>query len=263
MDRLRDPESGCPWDLEQTFDSLLPFTIEEAYEVADSIRENDTEQLIGELGDLLFHVVFFARMLKERGESDFHDIAARTVRKMRRRHPHVFSDAEQNEAAGVARAWEAQKSTERMERAQREGRRPSALDDVARSLPALVRARKLQARAADAGFDWNEVKPVIAKVREELEELEAEIEAKDGAPPSILGETGDVLFACVNLARHLGVDAEIALRDANEKFEERLRKIERILADDGRTLAESDLLEMDSLWRRVKAGETSSATRRP
>lgn len=255
MDRLRDPDSGCPWDLEQTFASIVPYTIEEAYEVADAIREDDTEQLISELGDLLFHVVFFARMLQERGESDFYDIATRITRKMIRRHPHVFSDVEQTEVEGIATAWEAQKSDERAERARREGRRPGALDDVARSLPALVRAQKIQRRAADVGFDWDNVAPVIAKVREELEEFEAEVDGK-ASRASTVAEAGDLLFACVNLARHVGIDAEIALRLATDTFETRFRGIEEMLASEDRTPSESDMGEMDALWRKVKAKES-------
>ena len=255
MARLRDPESGCPWDCEQTLETLLPYTIEEAYEVADAIEQRDTEQLVAELGDLLFHIVFYAQILSERGDADFQEIAGRIAQKMRRRHPHVFGDARQADAAGVANAWEAGKSDERRERAQREGRRASALDDVALALPALIRAQKIQRRAAGAGFDWADVKPVIAKIREELEELEAEIDADDASASDIGLEAGDLLFACVNLARHAGVDAEVALRNATGKFENRFRAIENALADRGKTTAESDLEEMDSLWCEIKAAE--------
>lgn len=256
MTRLRDPKSGCPWDCEQTLETLLPYTIEEAYEVADAIDQRDTEQLVAELGDLLFHIVFYAQILSERGEADFQEIAGRIAQKMRRRHPHVFGDASQADAAGVAGAWEAGKSDERRERARREGRRASALDDVALALPALIRAQKIQRRAAGAGFDWAEIKPAIAKVREELEELEAEIGA-DASAPDVGLEAGDLLFACVNVARHAGVDAEVALRNATGKFENRFRAIENALADRGKTTAESDLEEMDSLWCEIKAGENA------
>lgn len=255
MARLRDPESGCPWDCEQTLETLLPYTIEEAYEVADAIEQRDTEQLVAELGDLLFHIVFYAQILSERGDADFQKIAGRITQKMRKRHPHVFGDVNHADAAGVAGAWEAGKSDERRERARREGRRASALDDVARALPALLRAQKIQQRAARAGFDWTDIKPVIGKVREELEELEAELEGGASSANTAL-EAGDLLFACVNLARHAGVDAEGALRNATEKFENRFRAIENILADGGKTVAQSNLEEMDALWCEIKAEES-------
>ncbi len=255
MARLRDPKSGCPWDCEQTLESLLPYTIEEAYEVADAIEQRNAEQLVAELGDLLFHIVFYAQILSERGDADFQKIADRITQKMRKRHPHVFGDVRHADAAGVAGAWEAGKSDERRKRARHEGRRASALDDVARALPALLRAQKIQQRAAGVGFDWTDIKPVIGKVREELEELEAEIDA-DASSANTAIEAGDLLFACVNLARHAGVDAEGALRNATEKFENRFRAIENILADGGKTVAQSSLEEMDALWCGIKAEES-------
>ena len=241
MARLRDPATGCPWDREQSFDTIAPYTIEEAYEVADAIERGDMDQLEDELGDLLFQIVFYAQMSRERGGFEFVDIARRIADKMRDRHPHVFGDAEVG-------SWEARKAAERAARA--DGR-PGVLDGVALALPALMRAQKLQKRASLAGFDWRDLAPVVAKIREELGELEAEI--ANGAPSERLrDEAGDLLFACVNLARHLEVDAEVALREANAKFERRLRSVESSLAENGRTLAGTDPEELDRLWRQAK-----------
>ena len=242
MARLRDPVNGCPWDREQHFETIAPYTIEEAYEVADAIRQGDMDQLEDELGDLLFQIAFYAQMSRERGGFDFADIARRIANKMRDRHPHVFGDAEPG-------SWETRKAAERAARTR--GGRPGILDGVALALPALMRAQKLQKRAALAGFDWRDLAPVVAKIREELGELETEIAS--GAPSERLrDEAGDLLFACVNLARHLEIDAEVALRDANAKFERRLRSVESSLAEDGKTLAGTDPEELDSLWRRAK-----------
>ena len=240
MARLRDPVNGCPWDREQRFDTIAPYTIEEAYEVADAIEQGDMDQLEDELGDLLFQIVFYAQMSRERGGFDFADIARRIVNKMRDRHPHVFGDAEPG-------SWETRKAAERAAR----GGRTGVLDGVALALPALMRAQKLQKRASLAGFDWRDLAPVVAKIREELGELEIEI--ANGSPSERLrDEAGDLLFACVNLARHLEVDAEVALRDANAKFERRLRSVESSLAENGKTLAKSDPEELDRLWRQAK-----------
>ena len=239
--RLRDPATGCPWDREQTFDTIAPYTIEEAYEVADAIERGDMDHLEDELGDLLFQIVFYAQMSRERGGFEFADIARRIADKMRDRHPHVFGDAEPG-------SWEARKAAERAARA--DGR-PGVLDGVALALPALMRAQKLQRRASLAGFDWRDLTPVVAKIREELGELEAEI-ANGGTPERLRDEAGDLLFACVNLARHLEVDAEVALREANAKFERRLRSVESGLAEDGKTLAGTDPEELDRLWRQAK-----------
>ena len=254
MARLRDPESGCPWDVAQTFATIAPYTIEEAYEVADAIDDEDWPALLDELGDLLFQVVFYAQMSREAGRFDFDAIAAGAVSKMVRRHPHVFEDSHIATAAAQTHAWEAQKAQERSAKAAAEGRAPSALDGVSRALPALTRAIKLQNRAARVGFDWPTLPPVIEKIEEEITEVRAEL--GDGAAPERLtDEIGDLLFACVNLARHAGVDPEAALRQGNGKFERRFRRIEALLADDGRGPSEFDLAEMDRLWDRAKAEE--------
>ncbi len=254
MARLRDPDSGCPWDVEQTFETIAPYTIEEAYEVADAIAHGDMDQLEDELGDLLFQVVFYAQMSREAGGFDFEAVANRIATKMRDRHPHVFGEAEERTSKGQTVAWETHKAEERERRAANSGQRPSVLDGVALALPALMRAQKLQKRAAREGFDWPELNPVVAKIREELEELEAEI-AAGGPERRLREEAGDLLFACVNLARHLGVDAEVALRDTNTKFERRFRHVEQALENSGRTPSDSDLDEMDALWNDAKAAE--------
>jgi len=255
MARLRDPENGCPWDREQTFSTIAPYTIEEAYEVADAIETGDVDQLEDELGDLLFQVVFYAQISVEAGGFDFDGVARRIAAKMRDRHPHVFGGGE-NERTSVSQtiAWEGQKATERAARAAKSGRKPSALDGVALALPALMRAQKLQKRAAREGFDWENLPPVIAKIHEELEEVEAEISAGSGQD-RLQDEAGDLLFACVNLARHLGIDAEMALRDANAKFDRRFRAVEDGLRRKGKSLAEVDLDEMETHWTAAKATE--------
>ena len=254
MARLRDPENGCPWDREQTFATIAPYTIEEAYEVADAIDSGDMDQLEDELGDLLFQVVFYAQMSRESGGFDFDAVARRIASKMRDRHPHVFGAVDERTSEGQTIAWEEQKAAERDARAARLGRRPSALDGVALALPALMRAQKLQKRAAREGFDWPDLAPVVAKIREELEEVEAEIAAGSGQE-RLQDEAGDLLFACVNLARHLGIDAEIALRDANAKFDRRFRAVENGLGQEGKSLAEADLDEMEAHWVAAKATE--------
>ena len=252
MAQLRDPEKGCPWDREQSFETIAPHTIEEAYEVADAIARGDMAELKEELGDLLFQVVFYAQMAKEEGEFDFDDIASTISEKMLRRHPHVFGDEFIANAAAQTEAWERHKAEERRRKA--EDRPHSQLEGVARALPALSRAEKLQKRAAKVGFDWADVSGVVAKVREELGELEAEY-ASTGNPERVQEELGDLLFSCVNLARHLGVDAETALRGANGKFEERFRCMESLLEAEGKKLQELDPEAMDRIWERVKQDE--------
>jgi MazG family protein len=254
MTRLRDPDTGCPWDKEQTFATIAPYTIEEAYEVADAIASGDMDQLEDELGDLLFHVVFYAQMSREAGGFDFDDVANRIATKMRDRHPHVFGSVDERTSEGQTIAWETQKAQERDARAAKLGRKPSALDGVALALPALMRAQKLQKRAAREGFDWPDLAPVIAKTREELEEVEAEISAGSGAD-RLQDEAGDLIFACVNLARHLGIDAEVALRDANDKFDRRFRHVETGLEAEGKSLDEADLDEMEEHWIAAKETE--------
>ena len=251
MARLRDPTDGCPWDLEQSFETIAPYTIEEAYEVADAIERGDVSGLREELGDLLLQVVFHARMAEEAGAFAFDDVAGAIADKMVRRHPHVFGDGTESD---LRETWGAQKAAERARKAAADGRTAGLLDDVPRALPALVRAEKLQQRAARAGFDWPDLSPVLAKVDEELRELRAEIDA--GATRRRLAdELGDVLFACVNLARHLGVDPEASLRGTNARFETRFRWIEVTLARRGLRPEDVGLDELDRLWNAAKRTE--------
>ena len=265
MARLRDPAGGCPWDLEQSFETIAPYTIEEAYEVAEAIRQGDREALRDELGDLLLQVVFHAQMALEDGSFDFDAVARGIAEKMVRRHPHVFTNEETHERGsppGQTRAWEAQKAAERDARAQAEGRTPSALDGVALALPALLRAEKLQKRAARVGFDWPEADPVFDKVLEEVAELREAVAARDSstaAHSSVSDELGDLLFACVNLARHLDVEPEAALRAANTKFTSRFHFIEAVLATSGRDAATLSLDELDHLWEEAKRAERRSS----
>jgi tetrapyrrole methylase family protein/MazG family protein/ATP diphosphatase len=251
MARLRDPEGGCPWDLEQSFATIAPYTIEEAYEVADAIERGDMAELKDELGDLLLQVVFHARMAEEAGAFDFADIANAICDKMIRRHPHVFSEEQVDGTAHQTVRWEAIKAAERADKAASAA--PSALDGVPLGLPALTRAAKLTRRAARVGFDWPDCADVLAKMREELGELEAEIAAGDVTKAR--EELGDLLFVCANLARKLEVEPEAALRGANAKFVRRFGHIEARLAEQGRTPEASDLPEMDALWDEAKALE--------
>jgi nucleoside triphosphate diphosphatase len=249
--RLRDKERGCPWDREQDFATIAPYTIEEAYEVADAVARRDMAALKDELGDLLFQVVFHAHMAEEAGLFDFADVCAAIVGKMIRRHPHVFGDAEISSAAAQSAAWEEHKALERHGRAASAGNTESVLDGVALALPALLRSVKIQQRAARIGFDWPQARPVIAKVIEEIVELEAELD--DGADPAkIEDEIGDLLFAAANLARKLEIDPEAALRRATAKFERRFRRIEALAAERG---IERNLDALDALWHEVKRAE--------
>ena len=249
MRRLRDPETGCPWDIEQNFATIAPYTIEEAYEVADAIERGDWEALEGELGDLLLQVVYHGQMGAEAGHFDFDSIARAVAAKMIDRHPHIFGgESRDKTAAQQTRDWEAAKAAER-ERRDAGG----ILDDVALGLPALLRAVKLQKRAARVGFDWPDAGEVLSKIAEETAEL---VEARDrGDRDHLHEEMGDLLFVMANLARHLGVDPEAALRDANAKFTRRFRAIEAALARDGRRPEHSTLEEMDGLWDAAKAAE--------
>ena len=253
MAALRTPGSGCPWDLEQTFATIAPYTIEEAYEVADAIERGDMDDLCGELGDVLLQVVFHARMAEEAGHFDAAAVARGIGDKMVKRHPHVFGTAEVADATAQTKGWEAQKAAERAAAASAAGRSPSALDGVAAALPALLRAEKLQKRAARVGFDWPDVAPVYGKVAEELDELRAA--AAGGEPARVADEVGDLLFAVVNLARHLGVDPEGALRGSSAKFERRFRSIETELARRGLSPDQAGLDEMERLWQAAKADE--------
>ncbi len=252
MARLRDPEAGCPWDREQTFDTILPHTIEEAYEVADAIQRGDMGELRDELGDLLFQVVFYAQMASEAGRFDFNDIVAGICEKMLRRHPHVFGEEVVEDAEQQTRAWEKLKARERADKG--DGSSVSHLDGVAKALPALLRSAKLQRRAAQVGFDWPDVSGVIHKIEEELEEVRDELK-EERDQQRVEEEIGDLLFACVNLARHTGVDAEAALRGANGKFERRFLSIEQALAARGQTLQAATLDEMEQLWNLAKEQE--------
>jgi tetrapyrrole methylase family protein/MazG family protein/ATP diphosphatase len=248
MAKLRDPVSGCPWDVEQDFATIAPYTIEEAYEVADAIAKNDMTALREELGDLLFQVVFHARMAEEEKRFAFDDVARDLADKMIRRHPHVFAKREDKTAEEQTEAWEATKAHERKAKAQ-----SGALDGVPLALPAALRAQKLQKRASRVGFDWGTAGAALDKVEEEVEELRVELAIAD--QKKLEEEVGDVLFAMVNVARLAGVDAETALRGANAKFERRFRRVEEKLYDKGRTPAESDLAEMDKLWDEAKKEE--------
>jgi ATP diphosphatase len=252
MAQLRDPNGGCPWDVEQSFATIAPHTIEEAYEVADAIERRDMAALKDELGDLLFQVVFHAQMAREAGSFDFTDVAAGIAEKMIRRHPHVFGDVSIATADAQTKAWEAHKEDERRAKAQADSRPLSVLDGVAVGLPALMRAQKLQRRAARVGFDWNKVLDVFLKIDEELNEIKEELR-QTKSPERLQDEVGDLLFAVVNLARHLNVDPEAALRHANGKFERRFRLVEDRLARTGRTPADANLKELESLWQQVKA----------
>ena len=256
MARLRNPDGGCPWDLEQDFATIAPYTIEEAYEVADAIEHGDMAALKDELGDLLLQVVFHAQMAREAGHFDFDDVARGIAEKMIRRHPHVFGDVDIKTADAQTKAWEEHKESERAAKAVAEGRRPSVLDGVAAGLPALMRALKLQRRAARVGFDWPNAADVLVKIDEELSEIKQEMSIERDAA-RMQDEIGDLLFACVNLARHLEVDPEAALRHANAKFERRFRGVEDRVAAAGRTPAESSLEELEAAWQQVKAGETA------
>jgi MazG family protein len=251
MARLRSPEDGCPWDQEQTFASIAPYTIEEAYEVADAIARGDMEGLRDELGDLLFQVVYHARMAEEEGWFTFADVAAAIADKMVARHPHVFAGARADDAGAQRVAWEETKRAERAARAAAEGTRDHVLADVPVALPALKRAQKLQARAARVGFDWPDAAGARAKIREELHE----IEEAEGDRAAITDEIGDLLFACVNLARHLDVGAEEALQQAARKFERRFNAIEDALARQGLRPEEVDLDRLEALWQAAKASE--------
>lgn len=248
MRRLRDPQNGCPWDLEQSFRTIAPYTIEEAYEVADAIERDDMQALRGELGDLLFQVVFHAQMAQERGVFDFDDVATAICDKMERRHPHVFGSAKIEDAAAQTVAWEEQK------RREREATGASVLADVPVALPALTRANKLGKRAAQVGFEWPDVEGALDKLDEELDELRHEV-VSQAALEQITDEIGDVLFCIVNVCRYLQIDPETALRNTNAKFERRFHYVERRLQEQGRTPAQATLEEMDALWSEGKKQE--------
>jgi nucleoside triphosphate diphosphatase len=248
MAALRTPGTGCPWDLEQDFATIAPYTIEEAYEVADAIARGDMDDLREELGDLLLQVVFHARMAQEQGAFDFGDVVQTLTEKLVRRHPHVFGDARGLKLDAVNELWNRIKDEERAQKPTAEN---GALAGVPVALPALTRALKLQAKAGKVGFDWNDPHAVLAKIREEADEIEAELVA--GRRAAAAAEVGDLLFAVVNLARHLDADPEATLRATNEKFVRRFAAIEQALAQVGKTPAEATLAEMDALWDAAKA----------
>jgi nucleoside triphosphate diphosphatase len=258
MAALRTPGSGCPWDLEQTFATIAPYTVEEAYEVVDAIARGDLDDLRDELGDLLLQVVFHARMAEEQHAFAFGDVVEAISRKMIRRHPHVFADKDGRlTPSDVKGAWDRIKSEEKAERV---ARRPtddtsqkSLLSGVKAGQPALARAMELQRKASSVGFDWNDPRAVLRKIREEADEIEAALDRGDAG--ELAEETGDLLFALVNLARHTGVDPELALRSTNAKFERRFGYIERALASQGRRLEGTSLAEMDALWDEAKGKE--------
>jgi ATP diphosphatase len=248
MAALRDPATGCPWDKEQSFDTIAPYTIEEAYEVADSIARRDFASLPDELGDLLFQVVYHARMAEEAGYFGFTEVARAISDKMIRRHPHVFGDAAARDTAAQTSAWEAQKSAERADRLE-----TGTLAGVPVGLPALTRAAKLTNRAARVGFDWPDARAVLDKLDEEIGELNAELAGAD--PARLTDEVGDLLFVLANLARKLNLDPEDCLRHANDKFARRFNAMEQALARQGRDLKEETLEAMEAAWQAVKRGE--------
>jgi len=251
MQRLRDPQTGCPWDKAQTFATIAPYTLEETYEVLDAIAREDFEDLRGELGDLLFQVVFYARMAEEQGRFDFNEICRAISDKLERRHPHIFGDANFTDSEQVLANWEKTKSAERAEKAQH-----STLDDIPESLPALMRAYKIQKRCAAVGFDWTTLGPVVDKVHEELDEVMHEANQAVVDEAKLEEEIGDLLFATVNLSRHLGSKAEIALQKANRKFERRFREVEKIIAAQGLKLEDATLDQMEAAWCEVKSQES-------
>jgi nucleoside triphosphate diphosphatase len=264
MAALRTPATGCPWDLEQSFATIAPYTIEEAYEVVDAIERGDIADLRDELGDLLLQVVFHARLAQEAGLFDFGGVVEAITTKLIRRHPHVFGAARGLSPAQVKSLWAAIKAEERADRAAArraagaaEEPAAGALTGAPLALPALTRAVKLQQKASKVGFDWNDAAAVIAKLREEADEIEEALAAGD--PQAVKGEVGDLLFVVANLARHLGVDPEAALRGTNAKFERRFAHIEAELGRRGRTPAEASLAEMDALWDEAKRGERAPA----
>jgi ATP diphosphatase len=255
MAALRTPGTGCPWDLEQDFSTIAPYTLEEAYEVADAIARGDLGDLRDELGDLLLQVVFHARMAQEQGAFDFGGVVEAITTKLLRRHPHVFGEARGLSPKQVEGLWDRIKAEERAERASRAGHdgRESALTGVPVAMPALTRALKLQDKAGKVGFDWNDPLAVLSKIREECDEIEAEIASGDRGKAT--AEVGDLLFAVVNLARHLSADPEAILRAANEKFTRRFHSIEHALAAQGKRPQDATLAEMDVLWDAAKAAE--------
>jgi ATP diphosphatase len=253
MAALRTPGTGCPWDLEQDFGSIAPYTLEEAYEVADAIARSDLADLREELGDLLLQVVYHARMAQEQGAFDFGDVVQTITEKLLRRHPHVFGQERGLTAEAVAKLWDRIKAEEKASKPKPDEGNATALAGVPIALPALTRALKLQQKAGKVGFDWNDPMAVLAKIREEADEIDADLRA--GKRENAAAEVGDLLFAVVNLARHLDADPESILRSTNQKFERRFASIERTLSERGKSPVQSTLAEMDALWNAAKAEE--------
>ncbi|MHA2784594.1 nucleoside triphosphate pyrophosphohydrolase [Vibrio harveyi] len=254
MAKLRDPESGCPWDLKQTFDTIVPHTIEETYEVVDAIQNRDWSNLQEELGDLLFQVIFYSQMAKEQGLFEFSDVVETISEKLTRRHPHVFSEVEFDSEEAINANWEAEKAKEKAQLGKAE---ESILDSIPNSLPALSRATKIQKKCAKFGFDWGSLGPVVGKVQEEIEEVMEEVLQITPDEEKVELELGDLLFATVNLSRHLGKDPEVALAKANLKFSKRFKGVETKVAAHGKQLTDFTLDELDSMWDEVKREERS------
>jgi nucleoside triphosphate diphosphatase len=251
MKTLRDPDLGCPWDKKQTVDSIAPYTLEEVYEVLDSLENKDMDALCNELGDLLFHIVFYAEMASEQGDFNFNDVVERVTAKLKRRHPHVFADKQLKTTEELSISWEAIKRQERKEKAEQADVKMHILDDIGSNMPAVMRAEKLQLRAASVGFDWEDSEPVMAKIEEELLELKTELYGSAQAE-RLSEEMGDLLFSCINLARHIKVEPELALRQANRKFEQRFRFIEEQLSEQGLALQDASLEQMEAYWQAAK-----------
>ena len=251
MASLRHPETGCPWDIKQTFETIVPYTLEEAYEVADSIERGQMDELKDELGDLMFQVVFYSQLAKEQKLFEFDDVIKAINNKLVRRHPHVFAGEQYENEKTLNEAWEKSKALERDEKA--ETKQASILEGVAKALPALKRSQKLQKRAAREGFDWPTIEPVFEKIEEEIQEVKQAMQEKDRQ--AVFEEVGDLLFACVNLARHLKVDAEESLRYGNSKFEKRFSYIEEKLSSEAKTFQQCDLEELESYWQEAKSKE--------
>lgn len=255
MQALREPETGCPWDLEQNFQSLIPYTLEEAYEVADAIERDNLADVKAELGDLLFQIVFYSQLGKEQAAFDFDDVAKSISEKLIRRHPHVFANDKVSSAEEQTKAWDTIKKQEREAKADSDEMSLSILDDVSRTLPSLMRAEKLQKRAAAEGFDWTDVADVIDKVKEELIEVQQELEADIQEKEKLENEIGDLFFSCINLSRHVGVDAEQCIRKANLKFEQRFRALEKIAISKGLQIHQMQADKLAKLWNEVKSRE--------
>jgi ATP diphosphatase len=256
MSQLRDPQRGCPWDSKQTFESIVPHTIEEAYEVADAIEKKDYVELKGELGDLLFQVVFYAQLAKENDLFEFQDVIDTLSEKLIRRHPHVFTDTEFADEQAVHANWEAEKEKERSLKAQTDNKAESALDNIPLALPALIRAYKIQKRCANVGFDWKTLDPVVDKIKEELDEVLVEVHRDDLTEQQrqdrIEDELGDLLFANVNLVRHLHCNPEKVLRQANRKFETRFHLVELEVLRQGKQMTDCSLEELEVIWQEIK-----------